>query len=338
MRLREYSVQNKTLLITGGTGSFGNTVLEHYLKTDVKEIRIFSRDEKKQEDMRLHYRNPKLKFILGDVRERESIGSVLGGVDFVFHAAALKQVPSAEFNAFEAVKTNILGTQNVLDASVSAGVSNVVVLSTDKAVYPINAMGISKAMAERLVYSISIRSTETAISCTRYGNVVASRGSVIPLFIEKIKNGEPVPITDASMTRFMMSLDESVDLVNYAFNKSQNGELFVRKSPSATVQNIYLAIEKLLGKKANIEMIGSRHGEKKHETLVSREEMLRASDEGDFFRIESDTRSLNYERYITEGSQLLNGLDDYSSNSAEMLSVDELVDFLLRNRQVAAYL
>jgi UDP-N-acetylglucosamine 4,6-dehydratase/5-epimerase len=328
----------KTLLITGGTGSFGNTVLTSYLKSDVKEVIIFSRDEKKQEDMRLLYNDNKIKFVLGDVRSKDSLVGAMSGVDYVFHAAALKQVPSAEFNAFEAVQTNILGTQNVIDAAVMSNVSSLVVLSTDKAVYPINAMGISKAMGERLVYSASIKHASTVLSCTRYGNVMASRGSVIPLFIDRIMNDEEVTVTDMEMTRFLMSLDESVDLVRYAFSNSKNGDLFVRKSPAATVEVLLYAIEKICNKKAKIKLIGSRHGEKKHETLISREELLRAEDLGDYYRIPADNRDLNYGEYISEGSVKLNSVDDYTSATTQRLNVDSTVKLLLENTQVNKYL
>jgi UDP-glucose 4-epimerase len=331
-------VKDKKLLITGGTGSFGNTVLDYYLKTEIAEIIIFSRDEKKQEEMRLRYKNSKIKFIIGDVRDYRSIKKACSGVDYIFHAAALKQVPNAEFNAFEAVKTNIHGTQNVIDTAIESNVESLVILSTDKAVYPINAMGISKAMAEKLAYSASIDSNGTRISCTRYGNVMASRGSVIPLFIERIQRGEVVTITDPSMTRFMMSLDESVELVNHAFRNSLGGELFVRKSPAASVENICKAIEIILGKKANIKIIGPRHGEKKHETLVSREELARSIDQGNYYKILSDARDLNYEHYITEGDKSVITTEDFSSDNAYQLSVDEVVDLLLNNRQVANYL
>lgn len=332
------SFNGKKLLITGGTGSFGNTVLKSYLKSDIKEIIIFSRDEKKQEDMRLLYNDDKLKFVLGDVRCKDSLIGALNEVDYVFHAAALKQVPSAEFNAFEAVKTNILGTQNIIDAAIISNVSSLVVLSTDKAVYPINAMGISKAMGEKLVYSASTKDISTKISCTRYGNVMASRGSVIPLFIDRIMNAEEVTVTDMDMTRFLMSLDESVDLVSYAFSNAKNGDLFVRKSPAATVEVLLHAIEKICNKKARVKLIGSRHGEKKHETLVSREELIRAQDLGDYYRIHADNRSLNYEEYISEGKVVLNSLDDYTSETTQRLDVDSTAKLLLDNTQVNEYL
>lgn len=331
-------MKDKRLLITGGTGSFGNTVLDYYLDTEISEIIIFSRDEKKQEEMRLRYKNSKIKFIIGDVRDYRSIKKACFGVDYIFHAAALKQVPNAEFNAFEAVKTNIHGTQNVIDTAIESNVGSLVILSTDKAVYPINAMGISKAMAERLAYSASIDSHATRICCTRYGNVMASRGSVIPLFIERIKNGDAVTITDPTMTRFMMSLDESVNLVNHAFSESMGGELFVRKSPAASVEKICKAIERILGKKANIKIIGPRHGEKKHETLVSREELARSIDQGDYYKIMSDARDLNYEHYISKGDQSVTDIVDFSSENAYQLDVDEVVDLLVNNRQVKSYL
>lgn len=330
-------MKDKRLLITGGTGSFGNTVLDHYLNTDIGEIVIFSRDEKKQEDMRLKYNEPRLKFVLGDVRDSESIRRATRGIDYVFHAAALKQVPSAEFNAHQAVQTNIVGTHNLIESSIDNKVESVVVLSTDKAVYPINAMGISKAMAEKLVYSASIAPTGTKICCTRYGNVMASRGSVIPLFIDRIMNNEYVTITDPTMTRFLMSLEESVGLVNYAFNNGASGDLFVRKSPSTTVENIVKALEIMLNKKAKIKYIGHRHGEKKHETLVSREELLKAKDEGDYYRVIADVRSLNYEQYISEGA--VPAIEqDYTSENADFLDVERTVKLITENREVQAHM
>ena len=328
----------KRLLITGGTGSFGNTVLSSYLNTDMEEIIIFSRDEKKQEDMRLRYNDNKIKFILGDVRSYDSIKDALRGVDFVFHAAALKQVPSAEFNAFEAVKTNIVGTQNVISASVENKIKSLVVLSTDKAVYPINAMGISKAMAEKLVYSASINSHSSVLSCTRYGNVMASRGSVIPLFIDRIMSSKDVTVTDMTMTRFLMSLSESLGLVEFAFSNAITGDLFVKKSPAATVEVLLTALEKICNKKANVKIIGSRHGEKKHETLISREELVRSQDLGDYYRIPADSRNLNYEEYISEGKKELDAIDDYTSANTSRLDINEAVHLLLKNEQVNEYL
>ena len=319
-------------MITGGTGSFGNTVLERFLSTDLKEIVVFSRDEKKQEDMRLNLNSNKIKFILGDVRDSLSILQAMQGVDFVFHAAALKQVPSCEFHPLEAVKTNIIGTENVLNAAVSNRVSRVVVLSTDKAVYPINAMGISKAMAEKLVVAKAraLDSKETTICATRYGNVMASRGSVIPLFSEALLGSRPLTITDPAMTRFLMSLEDSVDLVLHAFEHGDQGDIFVQKSPACTVEALAIALSELFNKKLTTKVIGTRHGEKLFETLVSREEMAKAIDVNRYWKVPADNRNLNYESYITEGEPLLNDIEDYTSHNTKRLQVPEVKDLLLK--------
>ncbi len=297
--------KNKTLLITGGTGTFGNAVLKRFLDTDIKEIRIFSRDEKKQDDMRIYLANSKLKFYIGDVRDPESIAPATEGVDYVFQAAALKQVPSCEFYPLEAVKTNVLGTENVLNTAVEKGVEKVICLSTDKAVYPINAMGISKAMMEKLMVAKSrfINPDKTTMCCTRYGNVMASRGSVIPLFIKLIKEGKPLTVTDPNMTRFLMSIDDAVDLVLYAYTHGRQGDTFVQKSPASTVGDLAQAIKELFNADNEIEIIGTRHGEKLYETLLTREEMARAEDLGGYFRIPSDDRDLNYNKYFLEGQE-----------------------------------
>lgn len=318
---------NKVLLITGGTGSFGNVVLKHFLDTDIKEIRVFSRDEKKQDDMRKHYNNPKLKFYIGDVRDYTSIFNALRGVDYVFHAAALKQVPSCEFYPMEAVKTNVNGTENVLEASINAGVKRVVCLSTDKAVYPINAMGISKAMMEKVMIAKSrnLPDSEMIICGTRYGNVMASRGSVIPLFLEQIANNQPLTLTDPSMTRFMMTLEDAMDLVLYAFEHGTNGDIFVQKAPAATVEVLAKAIREL--KKVpehEIKVIGTRHGEKLYETLLTREEMVCSEDRGEYFRIPADTRDLNYGKYFEEGQRKICEATDYHSHNTHALNVDEM--------------
>lgn len=292
---------DKVLLITGGTGSFGNAVLRRFLDSDIKEIRIFSRDEKKQDDMRHHLQNPKVKFYIGDVRDKRSVDGVMNGVDYIFHAAALKQVPSCEFFPTQAVRTNVLGTENVLDSAIEHGVKNVVVLSTDKAAYPINAMGISKAMMEKVAIAKGRQLGETGsttICCTRYGNVMASRGSVIPLWVEQMKDNKPVTITDPSMTRFMMTLDDAVDLVIYAFQHGHNGDLFVQKAPAATLDVLATALKDLYHSDAEVKVIGTRHGEKLYETLVTREEMSKAIDMGDYYRIPCDTRDLNYDKFF----------------------------------------
>jgi len=315
---------NKILMITGGTGSFGNAVLKRFLNTEVKEIRIFSRDEKKQEDMRLSINNDKVKFVIGDVRNYDSIAQAMVGVDYVFHAAALKQVPSCEFYPMEAVRTNVHGTDNVISAAIACHVKRVVVLSTDKAVYPINAMGISKAMAEKVVIARSrtVPESGTILCCTRYGNVMASRGSVIPLFISQLKNKVNLTVTDPTMTRFLMSLDESVELVLHAFNNASQGDLFVQKSPASTVEDLALALLEMFGKGSKIQIIGTRHGEKLFESLVSREEMARALDEGRYFRIPADNRDLNYKKFFVEGEVEIAKLDDYTSHNTERLDVD----------------
>ena len=324
--------KNKTLLITGGTGSFGNAVLKRFINSDIGEIRIFSRDEKKQDDMRKKYQSEKIKFCIGDVRDYSSVLSVVRGVDFIFHAAALKQVPSCEFYPLEAVKTNVLGTENVLEAAISCNVSRVVCLSTDKAVYPINAMGISKAMMEKVIVAKSRTApSSTKICTTRYGNVMASRGSVIPLFVDQIQQKKPVTVTDNSMTRFMMTLNDAVDLVLYAFSEGSSGDIFVQKAPAATIETLVSAINALLGDgKCDMTVIGTRHGEKVFETLCSREEMLVAKDEGSYFRIPSDNRDLNYGLYFEEGSEELSIYEDYNSHNTYRLNVDEMKEMLLR--------
>lgn len=325
--------KDKILLITGGTGSFGNAVLRRFLNTDIAEIRIFSRDEKKQDDMRKKYNNPKLKFYLGDVRDYQSILNATRGVDFVFHAAALKQVPSCEFYPLEAVKTNVLGTENVLEAAVINGVSRVVCLSTDKAVYPINAMGISKAMMEKVMVAKArnLEATSTVICGTRYGNVMASRGSVIPLFVDLVNSGSPITITDPNMTRFMMTLEDAVDLVLYAFEHGNNGDIFVQKAPAATIQVLTEALLELMGKKNHkINVIGTRHGEKLFEALLSREERACSIDMGNYYRVPPDNRDLNYGKYFEQGDQKISELEDYNSHNTERLDVDGMKDLLLK--------
>jgi UDP-glucose 4-epimerase len=324
--------KDKILLITGGTGSFGNTVLKRFLDTGVKEIRIFSRDEKKQEEMRIALGNPKLKFYIGDVRNYDSVMQAMKGVDYVFHAAALKQVPSCEFYPMESVRTNILGTQNVLDAATISGVNRVVVLSTDKAVYPINAMGISKAMAEKLMIAKSrTQVPQEAILCaTRYGNVMASRGSVIPLFVSQIKANKPLTITDPEMTRFLMSLEDSVDLVQYAFEHANQGDLFVQKAPASTIADLAIALKELFNSNVPIHLIGTRHGEKLFESLISREEMSKAEDLGDYFRVPADNRDLNYAQYFTEGEEKITSFEDYTSHNTKRLKVPEIKNLLLK--------
>jgi len=322
--------KDKCLMITGGTGTFGNAVLKRFLQTDIGEIRIFSRDEKKQNDMRLTYNNPKLKFYIGDVRRPESLIDAMTGVDYAFHAAALKQVPSCEFYPMEALQTNSIGTENVMNSAILAGVKNVIVLSTDKAAYPINAMGISKAMMEKLAIAKSRVASKRGctIAVTRYGNVMASRGSVIPLFFEQLKVGEPLTITDPLMTRFMMSISDAVDLVLYAFEHSNPGDLFVQKAPVATIEILAKAMIKLFSSASNIKIIGTRHGEKAHETLLTREEMLRAADLGGYFRIAADNRDLNYSAYFSEGNEELSALTDYNSNNTKSLNIDEMIELL----------
>jgi UDP-N-acetylglucosamine 4,6-dehydratase len=322
---------NKILLITGGTGSFGSTVLRRFLDSNVKEIRIFSRDEKKQEDMRLTLNNPKLKFYIGDVRDENSLVDAFKNVDFIFHAAALKQVPSCEFYPLEALKTNILGTENVLRIASKMSVKKVILLSTDKAVYPINAMGISKAMAEKVMVAASRQQTknETIFCATRYGNVMASRGSVIPLFIKQIKNNEPITITDPNMTRFLMSLDNAVDLVMHAFKNGNQGDIFVQKSSACTVKVLAEALKTIFRSNVDVSIIGTRHGEKLFESLVSREEMVNVEDMGDYFRIPADNRDLNYAKYFSEGKKEIALVDDYTSHNTDLLDVDATVNLLL---------
>ncbi len=315
-------IQNKTLLITGGTGSFGNAVLQRFLHTDhFKEIRIFSRDEKKQDDMRNQLKNPKLKFFIGDVRDYDSVEPATRGVDYIFHAAALKQVPSCEFFPMQAVKTNVEGTQNVIKAAGFNNVKKVICLSTDKAAYPINAMGISKAMMEKVAIAESRNLQNTTVCLTRYGNVMASRGSVIPLFINQIKNGLPLTITDPNMTRFLMSLNDAVDLVLFAFENGNQGDLFVNKAPAATIGDLALAIKELAKVENEINIIGTRHGEKLYETLCTREEMVKAEDMGDFYRIPADNRDLNYSMYFSEGEKNIATIEDYHSHNTERLNV-----------------
>lgn len=323
---------DKVLMITGGTGSFGNTVLSRFLDTAVKEIRIFSRDEKKQEDMRILLSNDKVKFHIGDVRDYASISQAMVGVDYVFHAAALKQVPSCEFFPMEAVKTNVIGTENVLNAAIAAGVKRVVVLSTDKAVYPINAMGISKAMAEKLVIAKSRMipaTSETVICSTRYGNVMASRGSVIPLFVNQLKNGQQLTVTDPNMTRFLMSLEDSVDLVLHAFEHSKQGDVFVQKAPASTVADLAQALKELFASEQGVKIIGTRHGEKLYESLISREEMAKSEDMGRYYRIPADNRDLNYEKYSSNGEENVSLMDDYTSHNTTRLEVPEIKKLLL---------
>ena len=317
---------NKTIIITGGTGSFGNAVLRRFLNTDVKEIRIFSRDEKKQDDMRKLYSNLKIKFHLGDVRDYESVANAMTGVDFVFHAAALKQVPSCEFFPVQAVRTNILGAENVIRAAIEARAKKVIVLSTDKAVYPINAMGMSKALMEKVMVAYSRQQPETGtILCgTRYGNVMASRGSVIPLFIEQIKAGNPITITDPDMTRYLMSLEEAVELVVYAYKNGGQGDIFVQKSPASTIRDLAQALIELFEAKTEIKIIGTRHGEKKHETLVNREEMAKSIDLPGYYQIPADTRDLNYEKYFENGQARVSKVADYTSENTYRLSIAEI--------------
>lgn len=323
----------KKLLITGGTGSFGNAVLRRFLDTDIAEIRIFSRDEKKQDDMRKAYGNTKLKFYIGDVRDYQSILNATRGIDYIYHAAALKQVPSCEFHPMEAVKTNVLGTENVLEAAIANQVKRVVCLSTDKAVYPINAMGISKAMMEKVMVAKSrnVDQTKTIICGTRYGNVMASRGSVIPLFVDLIKSGEPLTITDPNMTRFMMTLDDAVDLVIYAFQHGNSGDIFVQKAPAATIKTLAIALKELLNvNDYPINVIGTRHGEKLYEALLSREEMVAAEDMGDYFRVPPDLRDLNYGKFVEHGDKRIAEVEDYNSHNTERLNVETMKNLLLK--------
>ena len=319
--------KNKTLLITGGTGSFGNAVLDRFLDSDIKEIRIFSRDEKKQHDMRVAYNNSKIKFHIGDVRNENSLRDAMIGVDYVFHAAALKQVPSCEFYPIEAVQTNVLGTENVLNAAISNNVVKVVCLSTDKAVYPINAMGVSKAMMEKVFVAKSRNSKNTIIIGTRYGNVMASRGSVIPHFIDQIKSGKPITVTDPNMTRFMMTLDHAVELVLYAFNNGQSGDIFVQKSPASTIGELAQSLKDIYNSEVEIKTIGIRHAEKMHETLLSKEEFMVAEDLGEYYRVAADNRDLNYDKYFSKGSEIVE-LEEYNSFNTHRLSQIELKDLL----------
>lgn len=325
--------KNKILLITGGTGSFGNAVLKRFLDTDIKEIRIFSRDEKKQDDMRHALQNPKVKFYIGDVRDKRSVDIAMRGVDYIFHAAALKQVPSCEFFPIEAVKTNVLGTENVLESAIQHEVKNVVVLSTDKACYPINAMGISKAMMEKVAIAKGRalgKGAATTICCTRYGNVMASRGSVIPLWVEQIRSGNDITITDPNMTRFMMTLDDAVDLVLYAFENGENGDLFVQKAPAATLDVLAKALIGLIKSEVSIRVIGTRHGEKLYESLVTREEMAKAMDNGRYYRIPCDERDLNYDKYFVEGEEKISSFEDYHSHNTERLNEQSMTQLLLK--------
>ena len=324
--------KDKTLLITGGTGSFGNAVLRRFLKTDIKEIRIFSRDEKKQDDARRFYNNAKLRFYIGDVRASDSIAEACVGVDYLFHAAALKQVPSCEFYPLEALRTNALGTENTLSAAVACGVKRAIVLSTDKAVYPINAMGITKALMEKLMVAKSrVAATRGTILCgTRYGNVMASRGSVIPLFIDQIKSGKPLTVTDPHMTRFMMTIDDAVDLVVYAFHRGNPGDIFVKKAPAATIETLANALKRLFNANNEIRIIGTRHGEKLYETLLTREEMAIAEDMGEYYRIGSDVRDLNYSNYFSEGETQVSCQEDYNSHNTRRLDEDGLMELLLK--------
>lgn len=324
-------IKDKVLLITGGTGSFGSTVVKRFLNSGVREIRIFSRDEKKQEDMRIALNNDKAKFYIGDVRDYQSVYQAMSGVDYVFHAAALKQVPSCEFYPMEAVRTNVLGAENVLNAAIAKGVKRVVVLSTDKAVYPINAMGISKAMMEKLMVAKSRMQNEgeTILCATRYGNVMASRGSVIPLFIDLIRAGKALTVTDSSMTRFMMSLEDSVDLVLHAFEHANQGDIFVQKAPAATVGDLAQAMKELFAAENPIQIIGTRHGEKLYESLLSREEMARAEDMGRYYRVPSDARDLNYAKYFVEGEPIITSSEDYTSHNTERMNVAQVKELLL---------
>ena len=330
----------KILLITGGTGSFGNAVLQRFLHTDIKEIRVFSRDEKKQEDMRIELNNSKVKFYIGDVRNYDSLSTALHGVDFVFHAAALKQVPSCEFYPMEAVRTNVLGTENVLNAALANKVKKVICLSTDKAVYPINAMGISKAMMEKLMAAKArtTDNTQSIICGTRYGNVMASRGSVIPLFIKQIREGKSLTITDPNMTRYLMSLEDAVDLVIYAFNHARQGDIFVQKAPASTIMDLAIAVKELFQSDNPIKIIGTRHGEKLYETLLTREERVKAEDLGGYFRIVPDDRDLNYGKFFSEGEEKISEIEDYNSHITKRLNVEEVKELLLRLEYIKAEL
>lgn len=324
--------KGKTLLITGGTGSFGNAVMERFLDTDIKEIRIFSRDEKKQDDMRKHYKNEKLKFYIGDVRDVASLKNAMHGVDYIFHAAALKQVPSCEFFPLEAVKTNVIGTDNVLTAAIEYGVEKVICLSTDKAAYPINAMGISKAMMEKVFVAKSktVDPDRTLICGTRYGNVMASRGSVIPLFIEQIKSGQPLTVTDPNMTRFLMSLEEAVELVVFAFQNAEAGDIMVQKSPASTIGDLAQAVKELFNADNEIKIIGTRHGEKRYETLLTKEEYVKAEDLPGFYRVPADQRDLNYDKYFAEGDKKLTSIEEYNSDNTQILTIEQIKETLLK--------
>ena len=328
--------KDKTLLITGGSGSFGNAVLRRFLDSEIHEIRIFSRDEKKQDDMRHLYKNNKIKYYIGDVRDRRSIDNAMQGVDFVFHAAALKQVPSCEFFPMEAVRTNVIGTENVIDSAIEHQVKKVINLSTDKAVYPINTMGISKALGEKVAIAKSrvTNNNGTIICCTRYGNVMASRGSVIPLFIDQVKSKNPITITDPSMTRFMMTLENAIDLVIYAFTHGRPGDIFVQKAPATTIESLANAIIELYGSKTGIKIIGTRHGEKVYETLVNREEMVRSEDLDNYFRISADSRDLNYDSYFSEGESTVSKMEEYTSHNTKRLNVEEMKVLLLKLEDV----
>lgn len=323
--------KDKILLITGGTGSFGNAIMKKFLNSDIKEIRIFSRDEKKQDDMRKKYNNDKLKFYIGNVRDRDSVKNTMHDVDYIFHAAALKQVPSCEFFPMEAVKTNVIGTNNVISAAVEMGVKKMICLSTDKAAYPINAMGISKAMMEKVFVSKSktVPKGSTVICGTRYGNVMASRGSVIPLFIEQIKEGKPLTVTDPHMTRYLMSLDEAVDLVEFAFNNANPGDIMVQKAPASTIGDLAQAIKELFHVDNDLHIIGTRHGEKRYETLLTKEEYFVAEDMGGFYRVPADTRDLNYDKYFVDGDQALSTEEEYTSDNTKRLTVEEIKEKLL---------
>ena len=324
--------KDRVLLITGGTGSFGNAVLKHFLHSELAEIRVFSRDEKKQEDMRLAFKSDKLKFYIGDVRDYDSVHDGLRGVDYVFHAAALKQVPSCEFYPMEAVRTNVIGAENVMRAAIANGVQRCVLLSTDKAVYPINAMGMSKAMMEKVMVAKSRmqRDGDTVLCATRYGNVMASRGSVIPLFVRQLKEGKPLTITDPSMTRFLMSLEDSVDLVLHAFQNGKQGDIFIQKAPASTVADLTQALKEIFGKSNPVKVIGTRHGEKLYESLVCREEMARAEDVGRYYRIPADGRDLNYDKYFVEGEPKVASFEDYTSHNTQRLSVGQVKDLLMK--------
>ena len=327
--------KNKTFLVTGGTGSFGQAFVSRFLDMDIKEIRIFSRDELKQDDMRKKFNNNKLKFYIGDVRDVNSIDDAMRSVDYVFHAAALKQVPSCEFYPIQAVKTNIIGTENVLNSAIATSVKKVIVLSTDKAVYPINAMGISKAMMERVAVSKGRNVTQTMIAVTRYGNVMASRGSVIPLFINQLRSGTPITITNPKMTRFMMSLDQAVELVLFAFENGKSGDIFVQKAPAVTIELLVNTIKNIIGRpKHEVKTIGTRHGEKLYETLLTKEEMVKAIDMGEYFRIPADTRDLNYNKFFEEGEEVLNEAGEYHSHNTHRLNEGELTDLLLNLREI----